>query len=164
IEAISSLSDREKEKIELHWFGKANTESGPDSELGRAKEAIKKFGLTEQVFLHPATDRIHDEMSKSDFVSLFSFREGLPNAILEGMALKKPIVMSKVSDYAVLVDEENGFLCDPADPTDIAKAIRAALSTTSEQRAEMGARSYEKLLSICSKDVIVRKWLELIES
>jgi len=162
INGISSLSDEEKEKIELHWFGKANVESGPDSELEKAKKSVEKLGLTKQIFLHPATDRIHDEMAKADFVSLFSFMEGLPNAILEGMALKKPIVMSKVSDYAVLVNEENGFLCDPSDPEDIAVALRNALDTTPEQREKMGQRSCEKLLSVCSKDVIVDKWQELI--
>lgn len=162
IEAISTLSDAERNSLELHWFGKANIGSGKDSLLDTAKDAIEKNNLTEQIFLHPATDHIHDEMAKVDFVSLFSFMEGLPNAILEGMALKKPIVMSKVSDYAVLVNEENGFLCDPADPADIAKAIRAALATTPEQRAEMGEKSYEKLLSICSKDAIVEKWIALL--
>lgn len=162
IEAISTLSDAERNSLELHWFGKANIGSGKDSLLDTAKDAIEKNNLTEQIFLHPATDHIHDEMAKADFVSLFSFMEGLPNAILEGMALKKPIVMSKVSDYAVLVNEENGFLCDPADPADIAKAIRSALAITPEQRTKMGDRSYEKLLSICSKDAIVEKWIALL--
>lgn len=161
INAIASLSDDEKEVLELHWYGRAV--QGQDL-LAQATELIRHFSLEKCIFLHEPTDRIHDEMAKSDFVSLFSFREGLPNAVLEGMALKKPIVMSKVSDYAVLVNEENGFLCDPADTADIAAAIRAALATTPEQRTEMGEKSYEKLLSICSKDVIVRKWLDLIES
>lgn len=161
IQAVASLSEAEKEVIEFHWYGRP--QPGEDL-LERSNEMIEEFSLKKQIIIHPPTDRIHDEMAKADFVSLFSFMEGLPNAILEGMALKKPIVMSKVSDYAVLVNEENGFLCEPDDPTDIAKALRCALSTTSEQRLEMGKRSYEKLQSVCSKDVIVCKWLELIES
>lgn len=162
IEAVNALTDAEREKMELHWFGKANV--GAAGSLETANEKIKQYGLENCIFLHPATDRIHAEMAKADFVSLFSFMEGLPNAILEGMALKKPIVMSKVSDYAVLVDESNGFCCDPKSVEDIANAIRSAIHTAPEQRQAMGQKSYEKIQNVCSRQAVVGQWLSLIDN
>lgn len=163
IEAIRTLTCEEREKMELHWFGKANIGADGESPQEKAKALIKEYGLESCLYLHPATDKIHEEMAKVDFVSLFSFMEGLPNAILEGMALKKPIVMSKVSDYAVLVDETNGFCCDPASAEDMAAAIRSAINTTPEQRQAMGQKSYEKIQKVCSREAVVAQWTALID-
>ena len=162
IEAVNALSQEDRQNMELHWFGKANV--GAAGPLEIANEKIQQYGLENCIFLHPATDRIHEEMAKADFVSLFSFMEGLPNAILEGMSLKKPIVMSKVSDYAVLVDESNGFCCDPKSTEDIAAAIRKAIHTTPEQRQAMGQRSYEKIQKVCSRQAVIAQWSELMEN
>ena len=161
-EAIKLLDDADKQKMELHWFGKANVGAGPDSPLEKAKTAVQEYGLEKCVFLHPATDQIHQEMAKADFVALFSFLEGLPNGILEGMFLKKPIIMSKVSDYAVLVDEGNGFCCDPNSVEEIAAAIRSAIHTTPEQRQTMGEKSYQKIQEVCSREAVIGQWAQLI--
>lgn len=160
--AVDLLSEEEKSKLEIHWYGKSNVVGAEGSGLSRGEEFIKQNNLENCVFLHPATDQIYPIMAKADYISLFSFMEGFPNAIIEGMTLKKPIVMSRVSDYAVLVDEKNGFLCDPHSPEDIANALRQAINTTSEQRAEMGERSYEKIKEICSRDRVVAQWENMI--
>lgn len=162
IEAIKTLTPDEQQKMELHWFGKTNIGADGESPQEKAEALLKTYDLDSCVFLHPATEQIHEEMAKADFVSLFSFMEGLPNAILEGMSLKKPIVMSKVSDYAVLVDEGNGFCCDPNSVEEIAAAIRSAIHTTPEQRQAMGQCSYNKIQKVCSRETVVAQWCELI--
>ena len=164
LQAVNLLSDEEKNKLEIHWYGKSNVEGAAESVLGKGEAFIKQNNLENCVFLHPATDKIYPIMAEADFVSLFSFMEGLPNAIIEGMTLKKPVVMSKVSDYAVLVDESNGFLCDPHSPEDIANALRQAINTTQEQRTQMGQISYEKIKKICSRDVVVAQWEKLLNN
>ena len=162
LQAVNLLSDDEKDKLEIHWYGKSNVVGAAESVLGRGEEFIKQNDLENCVFLHPATEQIYPIMAEADFISLFSFMEGLPNAIIEGMTLKKPVVMSKVSDYAVLVDEGNGFLCDPHSPEDIANALRQAINTTSEQRAAMGQLSYDKIKKICSREAVVAQWERLL--
>jgi len=162
LEGISLLSDAERSRLELHWYGKANIAGAAESVYDNACRLVKEKGFDKCVFLHQATDKIYQIMAEVDYLSLFSHREGLPNAIIEGMTLKKPIVMSRVSDYSVLVDESNGFLCDPGSPEDIARAIRAALSTTIEERAKMGEASYEKIQAVCSRDAVIERWSDLI--
>lgn len=163
LKAVTLLSNEEKNKLEIHWYGKSNVAGAADSVLGKGEEFIKENKLENCVFLHPATDKIYPIIAESDFISLFSFMEGFPNAIIEGMTLKKPVVMSKVSDYYVLVDEENGFLCDPSSPEDIANALRKAINTTNEQRVEMGQKSHKKIKEICSREVVVKQWERLLE-
>lgn len=161
LKAVTLLSDEEKSKLEIHWYGKANVAKAAESVLGEGERFIKTNKLDTCVFLHPATDKIYPIMAESDYVALFSFKEGLPNAIIEGMTLKKPVIMSRVSDYAVLVNDENGFLCDPESPESIAEALRNAINMSHEQRAQMGQRSHEKIRKICSREAVVKQWEDL---
>lgn len=163
LRAVILLSEEEKGKLEIHWYGKSNIAGAAESVLESGRTFVKENGLDACVFLHPATDQIYPIMAETDFVSVLSHREGLPNAIIEGMTLKKPVVMSRVSDYDVLVNEENGFLCDPNSPEDIAAALRSAIHTTSEQREAMGQKSYEKIQKICSREAVVAQWEALIK-
>lgn len=162
LHAVNLLSDDEKNKLEIHWYGKSNVDGAAESVLGKGEEFINQNNLENCVFLHPATDKIYPIMAQADFVSLFSFMEGLPNSIIEGMSFKKPIVMSAVSDYDVLVDESNGFLCDPNSPQSIADALRNAINTTKEQREKMGKCSCEKIQKICSREAVVSQWEGLL--
>ena len=163
LKAVMLLTNEERDKLEIHWYGKSNVAGAAESVLDNGNNFIKENGLDQCVFLHPATDKIYPLMAESDFVSLFSHMEGLPNSIIEGMSFKKPIVMSTVSDYDVLVDESNGFLCDPNSPQSIADALRNAINTTQEQREKMGQCSYEKIQKICSREAVVAQWEALLE-
>jgi glycosyltransferase involved in cell wall biosynthesis len=78
-------------------------------------------------------------------VGLFSEYEGLPNAVCEGMACGKPILMSDVCDARCLVEDgKNGFLCDPHSPESIAKALKNIIRLTNAQLQEMGQESRRK--------------------
>lgn len=53
-----------------------------------------------------------------------SLSEGLGSAFLEAMAVRVPVVASAVGGIPDIVhDGETGLLCDPSDPTDIARQI-----------------------------------------
>ncbi len=162
LKAVSRLAPEERERLEIHWYGKSNIADATESVINPGKRYIEENSMENCVFLHPATDQIYPLMAESDFVALFSYIEGLPNAVIEGMTLKKPIVMSTVSDYAVLVDESNGFLCDPGSIESIAEALRRAINTTPKMREEMGRRSCEKIGRLCSVESVVSQWEALI--
>ena len=158
IRAVKNLSPSEREKTEIHWYGRANVAKDGISEWEKGKKAVEEYGLSECVFLHPATEKIYPLMAKTDFIGLFSFAEGFPNSVIEAMGYQKPVIMSKVSDYSVLVDEKNGFLCDPKDEKSITEALRSALSLSVSEREEMGRCSLEKIRALCSVKAVVAKW------
>ena len=164
IKAVSKLEKVERERLEIHWYGKANVVKDGLSEFDKGNELISQFGLSDCVFLHPATNEIYPLIAKTDFIGLFSFSEGLPNSVIEGMSYKKPVIMSKVSDYDVLADKTNGFLCNPNDTDSITEALRGAIAASPEERSGMGEISYNKVCRTCSRAAVMQQWNEILRS
>ena len=162
LRAVKLLTSEEREKLEIHWYGRMDASEETRSVVENGRKYISENGLDSCVQLHPATDKIYPIVANADYISLFSYHEGLPNAIIEGMTLGKPVLMSEVSDYAVLVDETNGFTCDPASDESIAEALRRAISTTAEQRVRMGECSRERIGRICSREAVMAQWEALL--
>lgn len=163
IEAVHMLSYEEKDKVQIDWYGRIEVTSGNTKAHEEAMKKIGKYRLT-NISLHEATKDIITIMANADFVCLFSKVEGLPNVICEGMILGKPIIMSKVSDYNILVDKENGFLCDAENPESIKEALIAAINLSQEEIAIMGENSRKKAVKLFNKNTIIDQWLNLINS
>ena len=78
------------------------------------------------------------------------------------MTLAKPIIMSKVSDYSVLVDSSNGFLCDWDKPESIKNSLVSAVNLKTEQLILMGEKSKEKSVKLFSVENIACQWIEVL--
>ena len=92
---------------------------------------IAKHGLQHRFRLHGAQKDVVSLYSGCDVVCLPSFFEGCSNVIGEALACGVPVLASDVSDNGrFVVDGRTGFLFDPTDSQDIARAVRrfAALS------------------------------------
>ncbi|SIN60498.1 Glycosyltransferase involved in cell wall bisynthesis [Parasphingorhabdus marina DSM 22363] len=75
----------------------------------------------------------------SDILVLPSFMEGLPVVLMEGMALGKPVVASRIAGVPELIDDEhNGLLFHPADWDGLRRALDRTLSDAAgaSKRAE----------------------------
>lgn len=67
-----------------------------------------------------------------------SLTEGMPNAVLEAMAARRPVVATRVGGLPdVVSDGETGVLVPPADPQALARAIVGLLANP-DRRAAMG--------------------------
>lgn len=162
IEAVSRLTDKQKKRLRLQWFGRAVV-TGGSSVYERACELVREYGLEDCVELNTETRDIYRIMKESTVVGLFSTVEGLPNTICEGMMLGKPIIMSKMSDYQTLA-EGNGFLCEAESVESIKNALLELLETPLERLKEMGRISREKAERLFSEERIVQQWIDLVES
>lgn len=161
IKALSMLSAGGRANIVIDWYGK--NDDHRKTVYDKMKEMISEYSLDGSVLLHPAIDGIQNMMNEADIVAVFSKYEGLPNAICEGMMLGKPIIMTRVSDYDVLVDERNGFLCDWNNPETIKDAFERAMSLTEEVLSQMGACSRVRAENLFSNKSIRCKWTSLIQ-
>ena len=140
VRGIAEMNSEMKKKLRFDWYGNVI-----DQELyTKILSEIEKNGLNTIVTYHEPTNNIVDIMYQADVVALFSVAEGLPNAICEGMMLGKPIIMTRISDYVKMVDEENGFLCDSDDANSISRAFEAAINTSNDSLLLMGQKSKEK--------------------
>lgn len=152
IEGIKLLSDKEKLKLRINWYGSNKF----DDSLEKAKIKIQSYQLTDIFVFHKETLDIYNHMKKADAIGLFSYFEGLPNTICEGLLLGKPVVVTRVSDVPLMIKEDiNGFLCDANDPISISKALSKLLDASAEQLRQMGLRNRTLGQSLFNKEKIL---------
>lgn len=158
VRALFLMSEEERKTLRIDWYGKTQVAKGDTRAYDEAVSLIKEYGLEQEIALHEATKEIHNRMNEADVVGLFSSVEGLPNAICEAMSLGKPIIMSKVSDYRVLVDEANGYLCDWDSVESIKVALLHAASLSAEELKQKGEQSQRKAKKLFSAEDVIDKW------
>jgi glycosyltransferase involved in cell wall biosynthesis len=158
IKALKLLSEKEKDKLELTWYGGIET----DESFIKANNMISVAKLSNVFHLMPKTLEITEIMKSADAVGLFSLYEGLPNVICEAMALGKPIICSRVSDLPKLITENvNGFLCNPIDPISIKNAIIKVIEATDNELFKMGQHNRIKSEQLFNKEEAVNSYLKL---
>jgi len=162
IKAVNLLDEDEKNKIEVDWYGRAEATNGNFTIYKQAVKMVDDLNLKNVVHLHQVSKRIFEAIAEADIIGLFSFVEGMPNAIAEGMTLGKVVIMTKVSDYELLTDG-NGVVCDAASPQSIRDAICYILKIDNNTFQNMSEKSLEKGKNLFSPEVIISKWIELIE-
>ncbi len=95
---------------------------------GELREDIRLYidnkGLAEHVKLNGYTNEIHKVMSLSDVLVLPSLYEGMPNVMLEAMALGLPCLMSDISSHDWVVDKcDYGNRFNPLSSELLAKSL-----------------------------------------
>jgi glycosyltransferase involved in cell wall biosynthesis len=93
-----------------------------------------------------------------------SQHEGFGLVLLEAMAARLPIVATRVSAIPEIVqDGQTGLLVPPQDPPALAQAV-VQLLTNPEQRAQMGAAGYARLVQEFSVARMVERTAALYQS
>lgn len=161
IEAVHKLSTQEQSNLQISWYGRI---SSADLDVYyKMTKMLDTYNLHECFKLYDASENIADIMNSSDFVALFSTSEGLPNSICEAMSLAKPVIMSKVSDYNELVENNiTGYICDPYDIADITNVLRKCTSLDAEKIISMGEAAKSKAEHLFSTPVVIQKWQNLL--
>lgn len=84
--------------------------------------------------------RVRDEIKASRAVVLPSLMEGIPVALMESLALQRPVVTTYVGGIPELVkDGQQGWLVPAGSVEDLAQALRDCLDASHETIARLGA-------------------------
>lgn len=158
VNAMKLMTVEERERIVIDWYGSFKT---ADNSFQYCKDEISKSGLEKSLLLHDATANIADKQNMADVVALVSQTEGLPNAICEAMTIGKPILMSRVSDYDILVDDSNGLLVDSNNPASIKEALLKMSEWSTEDLIQKGVASKKKAMRLFSAETIIPQWEQL---
>src|SRR5690625_2510966 len=162
IEAVNLLPENYKNQIKVNWYGQKK--GGDIDYLRNAQSKIEEYNLKDSIVLNDATAEIFKKYQKADFVALLSHHESFPNTVCEAMALKKPVIVSKVSDVPIFIKEyENGFICDSKDVDSIKNSIIKAIDSTALQRRKTGVNNYKLAMNTFDKERIVEKYLKLLQ-
>jgi colanic acid/amylovoran biosynthesis glycosyltransferase len=140
VEAAAILRDRGV-AIEVRLVG--------DGEMRpQIERAIEHFRLHEQVRIlgwKSAAD-VRDEMRACRIVTQPSLAEGLPVAIMEALALARPVVTTQIAGIPELVDAGCGWVVASGDAVALADALQAALECDSSTLTRLGSEGRRRVI------------------
>jgi glycosyltransferase involved in cell wall biosynthesis len=134
-------------------------ERGVDVELWIAGDGDQRSSLEALIRKQKDPDRFRllghrhdttDLFQAMDAFALSSLREGLPNVVLEAMALEVPVVATRIAGVPRVVrDQENGLLVEPSNVDELTSAIHRLLSddTLRQQYSKNGRDLIEREFS-----------------
>jgi glycosyltransferase involved in cell wall biosynthesis len=158
IGAVGRLSREKGFDVLIRAFG-ALSGAGLDARLvivgegddrARLEALVAELGLDDRVRLlgyRADTPALYEAM---DVYALSSLREGLPNVVLEAMAMEVPVVATRIAGVPRLVrHEETGLLVDPGSEQGLGDAISRLLNNPSLRGslAPAGRRTIEECYS-----------------
>jgi glycosyltransferase involved in cell wall biosynthesis len=111
---------------------------------GPLRERILSSATNGDVLLLGERQDVADLMTCADVVCLSSDVEGIPLALVEAMALGRPIVATDVGGVTEVVEPSStGLLVPAGDPAAFSKAL-LELADDAAKREAMGARAFER--------------------
>jgi glycosyltransferase involved in cell wall biosynthesis len=124
----------------------------------------RALGLDGAVTLLGMRSDIPALMCAADVFVMSSAWEGLPNAVMEAMAARLPVVTTRVGGAAELVDDGvTGTLVAPGHPAALANAMNAMADLDAAERAARGCAGLAKIARDWSAEGAGQRWLTLID-
>jgi glycosyltransferase involved in cell wall biosynthesis len=125
--------------------------------LNLMKNLSSDLGISEKVHFTGEREDIPEILDALDVFVLSSYKEGLPNVIMEAMAAAKPVVATSVGGVPELVvDGVTGFLVPSNDEEKLSQAV-IRLLTNPEMSKEMGEEGRRRVSEFFSADRMIKE-------
>jgi len=122
---------------------------------------VQKHGLSKHVILTGERLDVSEILGVCDLYISASLWEGLPNTLLEAMAMELPIVATNVGGTPeVIVDNQTGLLIPPANPHAISEAIQY-LFHNPDDRKIMGQAGRNRVFQHFTASKMVQQTINL---
>lgn len=139
-----------------------------DGEMrAEVEDRIAKLGLEDKVTVTGWIDNqeVYDQIRAARALVLPSFAEGIPVALMEAMALERPVVTTFVAGIPELVrDGLSGWLLPASDIEKLTEAICDCLDAPDVRIAEMGRAGREQVLCLHDINTETEKLAALFEA
>lgn len=157
IEAIGKLSSQIEQKWVLFVAGR---DDGPARAL---KERADSLGIASNIRWLGLISDVQALWRAVDIGVLASHEEGLPNSLLEGMAMGVPMVTTRVGGVSDIATDNLDALLVPARDPDAMAAALAKLVTDPQLRSRLGQNAALRIRQSFSLDACVNAYLRLYE-
>lgn len=118
-------------------------------------------GLEKKVIFHGNVNDVPQQIASAQMFVLSSDIEGMPNALMEAMALGLPCVATDVSGVRdIIEDGENGFIVPVGDKMAMADRMRKLIE--SEDLRKTFTEKSASVLSKFDEEQIFKLWVELV--
>jgi glycosyltransferase involved in cell wall biosynthesis len=110
-----------------------------------------------------SSDDVRQHIFNANCIVLPSYREGTPRSLLEAAAMSKPIITTNVVGCKdVVIDGENGMLCEVKNSIDLASKMKDMLMLSEAQRKLMGEKGRAKMEKEYDEKIVIQKYLSAI--
>lgn len=126
---------------------------------------IARLGLDGSVELMGRVDRVVDHLAGADILVLSSDNEGMPNALIEGLAMGLACISTDFRSGGareLIRHGENGLLVPTGDADALSEAIQRLVDDEA-LRLKL-RRNAPKIRKTHSKELIIPQWVEFIEN
>jgi glycosyltransferase involved in cell wall biosynthesis len=153
---IDAFLHLEKEQKNIKLFI-----TGEGSILDNLKGRSQRDSINKRIIFTGKRYDIPDILSGIDIFVMPSLAEGLPNSLLEAMAMGKPIIATSVGGIPeVIKNEINGILVSPRDLEGLVTAIKKLIANKN-YASEIGKRARNYVIENLSIQATTRKWESL---
>ena len=171
IVTVGRLEPQKNQKLLINAFSEL-AKKIPDYTLviygeGSLRKELEKFieskGLKDRIFLPGAKNNIQEYIKDASLFVLSSDYEGIPNALIEAMAIGLPCVSTDCSPGGareLITNGENGVIVECRNSNELATAM-ARLLTDRESAKKMGTNA-KKIYTRVDKNLVCNRWLDLI--
>lgn len=135
---------------------------GEGPERNSLNQLIISLNLEEYVELPGKVSNILESISDAELFVLSSNFEGMPNALMEAIAVGLPVISTRVSGAEeIITDNDNGYIINVNDEISLIQRMQIILSNSELQKI-MGEKSVKHAL-LYNFDSIAEKWRSYID-
>lgn len=138
---------------------------GDGEEAILLKELVKKTGLEKQVFFMGQVSNVAEKLSKASVFVLPSKCEGMPNALIEAMAMGTAVISTDCpcgGPADLIQNGENGILIAVDDKKALIEALEKLIND--EKCRNRLAHNAAQIIKKLHPDIVNRQWKEYIEA
>ena len=171
--SVGRLCSQKNQVMQLRAFHRI-AEKYPDYKLeiygegplrGELQSQIDAYGLQNRIELKGACPDVLERINSAEIFLFSSWYEGLPNAVIEGMALGLPCVCTKCSPggaEALIENRKNGILVEVDNDEQMAQEIMWLIENpVQRENIAMHAKQIIQRLDVHG---ISEQWLDIIQS
>jgi len=151
-----AIVNKKYPEFELHIYGEGDLRE-------ELQNQINDLGLNKKVFLDGLTDNMKDKVYNARMFVLSSRHEGLPNALLESMAVGTPCISTRFTGggaEAIIHHKKNGLLVEN-DVKELSDAMIYYIENE-EKSIEFGKRASEEMKNYTQEE-ITKQWFNYIK-
>jgi glycosyltransferase involved in cell wall biosynthesis len=137
--------------------------AGDGSEREKLEKLIDELNIRSSVTMLGRREDMPSVYASLDVMVSASRQEGLPIAILEGMASGRPIVATPVGEVPVLIADQQTGLLVPADDAERLAAAISVLLSDPQMRARFGAAARKRIEAEYSSARMTADYLRVYE-
>ncbi|MBP7177104.1 MAG: glycosyltransferase family 4 protein [Thermoclostridium sp.] len=135
-------------------------ERSKDAVIAEIQILLKKHQLEEDVIFAGHREDIAEVLSVMDIFVLPSYREGMPVALLEAMALEKTVVGTNIRGVKEEIAEDCGFLYEAGDIEALAVILKNCLSSLKAFNV-MAKRARHRVITHFSQEQALDKQIQV---